>query len=213
MRCLKFALLGGVIAATAAAQQNGFYAEVGASYLSLHGARFERSPAPLQTMGGKARTAPFITAGYRVDSGLGVRLSYHAIGDIEAVAKFGSPPDPKEPVNTPVVVWGYYEDEVHLVTLAPEFSWPRGKLTFSVAPEVNWVSSRGHAAYTMEDPTIAAIPPRRHSENGFTLGGAVGVSYAIGERTSVSLTYHYTDLDPSFDRQAHVISAGLKWAF
>jgi len=106
MRCLKFALLGGVIAATAAAQQNGFYAEVGASYLSLHGARFERSPAPLQTMGGKARTAPFITAGYRVDSGLGVRLSYHAIGDIEAVAKFGSPPDPKEPVNTPVVVWG-----------------------------------------------------------------------------------------------------------
>lgn len=213
MRCLNFALLGGLIVATAAAQQNGFYAEVGASYLSLHGERFERSPASSQTLGGKARTAPFITAGYRVDGGLGVRLSYHAIGDIEAAAKFGSPPSQDGPVTTPVVVWGHYEDEVHLVTLAPEFSWPRGKLTFSLAPEVNWVSSRGRVTYTMEDPTITAIPPRRHSENGFTLGGSIGVSYAIAERTSVSLTYHYTDLDPSFDRQAHVFSAGVKWAF
>ncbi len=213
MQCLKLALLGGMVAATAVAQQAGFYAEIGASYLSLHGERFERSPEALETRGGKARTAPFITAGYRVDDGLSVRLSYHAIGDIEASAKFASPPDPDEPVNTPVVVWGRYEDEVHLVTLAPEFSWPRGKLTFTVAPEVNWVSSRGRATYTMEDPTIAAIPPRRHSENGFTLGGAVGISYALAERTSVSLTYHYTDLDPSFDRQAHVLSGGVRWAF
>ncbi len=213
MRYLKLALLSGVAAATAAAQPVGFYAELGASYLSLHGERFERSPEPLQTLGGKAKTAPFVTAGYRLDEGLSVRLSYHAIGDIEAAAKFGSPPNQGGPVNTPVVVWGRYEDEVHLLTLAPEFSWPRGKWTFRLAPEVNWVSSRGRASYTMSDPTIAAIPPRTHSENGFTLGGALAVSYAIAERTSVSLTYHYTDLDPSFDREAHVFSAGVRWGF
>ncbi len=212
IRRLNLFLFAGA-AWSACAADAGFYAEVGASYFSLHHARFERSPEPLQVRGGKARTAPFVSAGYSSGNLLGLRVTYHAIGDIESVAQFGSPPGQGQPVTTPVVVWGHYEDEVHLVTVAPEFTLRAGRVKIHFAPEVNWVSSRGLATYSSSDPTVSLVQPQRRSEDGFTLGGALGVEYPVTERAAVSLTYHYTDLDPSFGRQAHVLSGGFKWAF
>jgi len=97
-RCLALSLSSAALAVTASAQ-TGWRAEVGASYFDLQGARFERSPAPLRTSGGASRVAPFVAVGYQFDEMLGVRVSYHAIGELETVAKFGSPPSQGEPVT------------------------------------------------------------------------------------------------------------------
>lgn len=212
MKIITLSLLAASAAATALAQPK-FYAEAGLSYFALRSAQFEAAPAPLRVNEG-SRAAPFIAAGYSFTERFGLRLSYHYVHDITATAAFPRQPGDPEEVELPVVVYGQYKDDVHLVGLAPEFRWslaPAWQLTIS--PVLNWVESRGEVRYSSSVPTFAAIPDRRVHDDGFTFGGSIGLEWTIAERAALSLSYQYTDLDPSFDREAHIFSGGVRWKF
>ncbi|HYP17494.1 MAG TPA: outer membrane beta-barrel protein [Opitutus sp.] len=210
MKLLSSSLFSALIAATAFADSKA-YVETGASYIALRDARFESRPDPLHVDGGRSKVAPFIAAGYSFTERLGLRLSYHFLDDIRASAEFPHSPGHGD-VHLPVVVWGHYRDDVHLVGLAPELRWARGdKLTFTFSPGLNWVASRGHVSYG----TVETVPMtgRKQSDEGFTLGGSVGLVWALAERSAVSLNYQYTDLDPSFGREAHLLTGGVRFSF
>lgn len=203
----------GALLTTAAAAQTTFYAEAGVSYLALRDARFETAPDPLRTSGGKSEAAPFIAGGVSFTERFGLRLSYHYVDQINASAQFPSPPA-GGPITTPVVVWGYYQDEVHLVGLAPEFRWAAGpKLRFTIAPVLNWVASRGEVWYAAANAAVLPGPSRRPSDEDFTFGGSLGLEWSLTEHAAISLSYQYADLQPSFDREAHLISGALRWNF
>lgn len=193
-----------------------FYVEAGVSFVGLADGRFERTPDAFFSDDGE-EAAPFIAGGYSFSERFGMRASYHYIGDIKASAGYGHPPGMPDPV-LPVVVYGHYKDDVHLVGLAPELRWAateKLKLTFS--PMLNWVASRGVAryAYGATPPTtlLAPIPNRRHRDEGLTFGASIGMAWMIGERSTLSLSYQYTDLEPSWDRVAHLVSGALRWNF
>jgi hypothetical protein len=186
--------------------------EVGASYFVFRNARLEPAPNPL-SVDQSSDWAPFIAATYRFNERLGLRVSYEFVDDVRSTAEFGSPPgDPPPPL--PVVYWGHYRDDVHIVSAAPEFSWPLWpRWTFSLAPRLNWVASRGDVRYATNSALILLRAPRRRNDRGVTLGGSARFGWSLGPRSSVSLGYSYLDLEPSFDREGHVFSAVVSWRF
>lgn len=214
MKILSLSLVAGLLAVshTTAVAQPSFYAEAGVSYLALRDARFERTMNPLRTWGGRSEAAPFIAGGMSFSEHFGVRLSYHYVDEIDAVAEL--PSMPGGPVTTPVVTWGHYRDEVHLVGLSPELRWAAGsKLRFTLAPTLNWVASRGDVWYAAPNVTMLPGPARRHSKEDFTFGGSVGLTWPLTDRAAVSVGYQYANLEPSFGRTAHIVSGAFRWNF
>jgi hypothetical protein len=187
--------------------------EAGASYFDLRDARFEPAPAPLQVLQSEHKVVPFIAATHAFNESFALRFSYQYLHDLTASAEFGSPPgDPPSPLA--VVVWGRYQDDVHVVSAAPEFRWSlRPRLNLSLAPQLNWVASRGTVAHSSTNALILLRAPYRRNDDGFTLGGSLRLAWSFRAHSALSLGYQYLDLEPSFDRKAHVYSAGWSWQF
>jgi hypothetical protein len=211
MKIVFFPLLGILLTALALGA-SAIQPEVGASYFELHNARFEPAPTPL-SVDEPSKGAPFIAVTHDFTDRFGFRLSYHHVNNLRATAQFGSPPgSPPSPLA--VVVWGHYHDDVHLLSAAPEFKWSFSpKLTFAIAPQLSWVASRGVVSYSTTNALIQLIGPRKRHQDGFTLGGSARFLWSLGHRSAVSVGYQYVDLNPSFDREAHVFSGGVRWRF
>jgi hypothetical protein len=205
--CFCAALVNPLFAAPA------FHAEAGASafFLRQHGP-LEPGPAPL-SVDCPTKVGPFLAGTVAFSDRFGLRLSYHRLDDVGTTAKFGGPPGlPPSPL--PVVVWGHYRDDVHLFSLRPEFKWRLGRaLSAGLGPQLNWVESEGVISYSTDSALILLMAPRERDDDGFTLGGAARLDWTPGTRSSLSLTYQYIELGPSFHRRAHVLSAGIEWKF
>jgi hypothetical protein len=199
-----------------------FYAEAGASHFALRGARFGSSP--LERFGGQlltassrqSRTAPLVAAGCSFGDFYGLRLSYQFIDDLSGTVEYGAPSGTVP--RTAVYTRGYFRDEVHLLGIAPELKLPVNriiKLTFS--PTLNWVASRGEINHVYVDVVSIAplepFPTRKQRKEAFTFGGSMGLTWSVAKHAALSVAYHYADLDPSFERTAHIVSGGLRWNF
>ncbi|HEY0946817.1 MAG TPA: hypothetical protein VGD81_16165 [Opitutaceae bacterium] len=209
MRTRSILSLSLALAASAGATPT-IQVELGASHFWLRNTHGEDNVDPLR-VDEPTKTAPFVAATYAFNQRFGLRLSYHYLDNVETAAEFGHPPGEVVPQ---VVVLGRFRDDVHVVSLAPEFNWnltPR--LKFAIAPQVNWVASRGVVSYATNDPSVLLVGPRERDADGFTLAGSTRLIWALGERAAVSLGYHYIDFDPSFGRTAQVLSGGLLWTF
>lgn len=186
--------------------------EVGASYYFLRGARLEGTATPLST-DEPGKLAPFVAGTFAFNERVALRFSYSYLDNARTTVVFPGPPG-SPPSLLPIVIWGHYRDDVHIVSLAPEFSWAlRPGLAFAVAPHVNWVASRGVVSFSTNGATILLVGPRARNDDGFTLAGAARLRWDLGARAALTLGYEYTDLAPSFGRRAHVASAGLRWKF
>ena len=186
--------------------------EVGASYFAVRDTRLEGA-ANLLSVDEPRKFAPFVAVRYACNDRFALRLSWQFLNDARTTATSGAPPG-TPPSVPPFVVWSHYEDDVHLLSAAPEFAWNLSpQATFSLAPQLNWVASRGVASYSTLHPLILLPAPRARRDDGFTLGGAAQLRWSIGARTAISVGYQFMDLEPSFGRQANVISAGLQWRF
>lgn len=188
----------------------GFQAEAGVSYFNFIDGQYERNPPLALSKDEPNRAAPFVAVSHAFTPRLALRLSYQFVNNARATIEHGSPPGSM----LPIVVFGHYRDDIHVVGLAPEFNFnltPR--FSFALAPKLNWVASRGMVAYSTTDPLILLVGPQSRSEHGFTAGGAARVQWSLGPRAAVTAGYEYSDLDPSFERKAHIFSAGLAWRF
>lgn len=196
----------------AARAATSFQAEAGASYFFLREARLERAPTPLST-DEPGKFAPFVAGSLAFNERVALRLSYAFLDNARATAVFPGPPGvPPSPLA--VVVWGRYRDDVHVVSLAPEFTWTlRPRLAFAVAPQVNWVASRGVVSYSTNSALLLLVAPQPRNDDGLTLGAAAKLRWTLGARASLSLGYEYVDLAPSFGRRAQVLSGGWRWNF
>ena len=186
--------------------------EAGTSYFLLRHERFEVSPAPL-SVDQSDRIAPFVGLRTALSDRFGLRASYQFVNNVRATAQFGYPPgDPSSPL--PIIVWGHYDDDVHVLSLAPEFTWPVApRLNVALSPQLNWVRSRGLVRYSTDNALILLQAPRERNEDGFTWGGAARLEWAFSAKSGLFASYQFVDLEPSFERQAHVISAGVTWKF
>src|ERR1043165_8694865 len=118
-------------------------AEAGVSYFVPRHGRFEKSPAPL-TLDDSNRGAPFVAVTRAVNENFGLRFSYHYVNEFRARTQLSSPPGSL----LAIVVWGHYRDAVHLLSAEPELTWKLAPaLTFAIAPQLNWVASRGTVSY------------------------------------------------------------------
>jgi hypothetical protein len=183
--------------------------EIGVSYFFLRHTALERGSYRL-SIDEPEKFAPFVAANAELNDWLGLRFSYTFVNNARTTAMLGSPPG--SPLT--VVVWGHYDDDIHVVSAAPEFKWRfTPALSLGVAPQVNWVASRGTISYSTDNPTVLLVGPRDRHDDGFTLGGSARLLWSLSARATLTLGYQYLDLDPSFDREAHVISGGLQWKF
>jgi opacity protein-like surface antigen len=214
MKTFALSLLALLLSSSAFADAK-LYAEAGLSHVVLRDARYEAYPSPLAVSEDRRQAAPFIAAGYSFNPLLGLRLSYHFIDDLSATTQFPHPPGPPGQPVIALVTWGHYRDDVHLLSLAPELKWPAtGKLTFILAPALNWVASRGEVSYSFTGgiPFVPVLP-RGHRDSAFTFGGSVGAAWSVSTHVALSIAYQYADLEPSFERTAHVFSGALRWNF
>ena len=205
-------ILAGVLFACPAIMAAEIRSEIGASFFAVRHARLEQSPSPLSS-DEPGRTAPYVAATYGLNERIAIRLSYHYLNDVRTTAQFAGPPGiPPSPL--PVFVSGHYVDDVHVLSVAPEYHWAIAPaLSFSVAPQLNWVTSRGVVSYSTNSALILLVAPRERNDEGFTWGGAVRMQWSLGARAALAAGYQFVDLEPSFDREAHVFSAGLSWKF
>jgi hypothetical protein len=196
-------------AAFAPARAADFRAEAGAAWFDLRGAEFERNSTVLR-VAEDSRLAPFVAASLGVNERIALRLGYAYLQNLHAVTQLGSPPG----TPLPVVVWGNYEDDIHVLTFSPEFSWTFAPgWTVALAPQLNWVASRGRVSYATDSALILLVGPRQREEEDFTLGGAVRLRRELNRSWSLTAGYGHVDLDPSFGRVANVFSGGLQWRF
>jgi hypothetical protein len=124
--------------------------------------------------------------------------------------------DLSNPPGSPlaIVVFGHYHDDVHLFSAGPEFKVALNSIvSASITPQLNWVVSKGEVAYST--PSALVLLPARFGLNhdGLTLGAAARINWTLTRRLDLTLGYQFTDFDPSFDRVAHIISAGLALKF
>jgi hypothetical protein len=200
-------LVLGLIAAAPAGAVIGF--EAGYSHFAFR----DSDPEPgigTRTADESSRGAPFIAGSMTLTNRIGLRLSYHYIDDIRTTADLILPPDWPATIS----VRGDYRDNVHLVTLAPEYGWsPRPRLLLAISPQLHWVNSRGHVSYSTNSPEVVLPDPERRNRHGFTLGISGRIGLTLSERSAAFAGYGFSDLDPSFGRQAHVFSGGFSYAF
>jgi hypothetical protein len=232
MKTIRYFLLPLIFFASRTFADSNFYTEAGVSYAALHGASYGSAasgfdptlslsnivagaPAPTSTLTvlseDKSQWAPFVAAGYTFTDRIGLRLSYQYIGSLSARAK------------STIIVGGdavlgevsfRFNDKVHVVSLAPVFTWPlASKLTLTFSPEVNWIASRGEILASTDSPQINIAPRQVRNEQDVSVGASVGARWFLTEKCDLILGYKYTDLKPSWGRQAHLFSGGLHWRF
>lgn len=190
-----------------------FHAEAGASVFFIRQqGQLEPGPAPL-SVAKPTPVAPYLAGSIPFSERFGLRFSYHYLNDVHTTAEFGSPPGlPPSPL--PIVVWGHFRDDVHLLSLMPGFKWRfNGALTVEIAPQLNWVASEGTISYSTNSALILLQAQRDRDDEDFTWGGSARLRWAFGPRSTLSVAYQYIDLTPSFQRRAHVVSTGLEWSF
>ncbi len=187
---------------------SAFEAEAGVSYLIPRKASPEGFTPNSMDDSGKA--GPYIAGSFPLNDFLALRLSYHYFDNLHATATYSSAPGSM----LPVVVYGQYNDDVHLASLASDFKFRvLPQLTLSVAPQLNWVASRGRVAFSTTDPTVLLVGPHNANRSEFTGGASARGVWAFTPHTSVVLSYEYLDLHPSFGRKAHLVSGGVLWVF
>lgn len=228
MKISKHFLLTALLTCSAFAESK-FYTDAGVSYTLLKGATYTSGLQPSYALASlvpgapvptsifallnedKSQWAPFIAAGYAFSDRVGVRISYHYLGRLTANSKSTLL------VGGDVVLGDVslrFNDTVHLFSLSPEFSFPvLGKLTLTFSPELNWVASRGEVLASTLNPVINVLPSRVRNEQGFSFGASVGARWSLTEQCDFTVGYKYTDLKPSWGRQAHLLSGGLHFKF
>lgn len=198
----------------------GAFTEIGLSHFALDGARFEKHPTPVAVWDETSKLAPFVAAGYSFTDGFGLKLSYHYVADISSAAKYNSFPTDGD-VQLPVVTMAYYEDDLHVVGLSPEFKFKVGNaVTLAFAPVLNWVANQGRAIYShgvinvAPDPSNPQVVVRRsRDDDGFTVGGSIALLFSLSERSALSFSYQYANLEPSYDREGHILTGAWRWTF
>lgn len=202
-----------LLLATAASAATRWSAEAGVSWFMVRGFDLGTEPGPLAVRE-TDRAAPFVAGRYAFTDRFGVKLAYDYVANADATAEYGYPPGQGGDVHTPVAIWGRYDIDLHVVSLAPEFTWPvNARLSVTLAPAVNWVASRAWVAYDTTLPNVLLVAAHAENDDGFTLGANVGISWALSERAALTASYRYVDLNPSWHREAHVVSGGLRWTF
>jgi opacity protein-like surface antigen len=211
---LKTKLIASLLCALSAAAANAqskLYVEAGVSYFDLQGATFADNTASNVAVVGvdDSAWAPIVAAGYSFTEHIGLRFSYQYVSDIRSAVDRTYPAG-----EDSYVVNSLYSDDLHILALAPEFKWIlTPKLSFSLSPELNWIAMREDMRSHTDAPSITVIPQTSRTEEEFTFGASAGVSWALDERSALTLAYKYVDLKPSWDRTANVVSAGLRWKF
>lgn len=193
-----------------------WYMEAGATHLSFnkgdYGAYLAVDPIPVPyhfpfgvNDEKRKQTAPFVAVGSQLTDWLGLRLSYHFLDDITAVATGG------------VVIGGDAIDprpiqiiaKVKWLTLAPELRWKiASQLALTFSPSANWISNK-EIAYRI--PERVMFDTRR--TQSVTFGAAAGAVWTFTEHTALALSYGYTDFKPSRGREARLLSGSLRVFF
>jgi hypothetical protein len=186
-----------------------FGIEAGYSHFEFRDSDPERG-IPTRSISESSRGAPFVAGSMTLTERIGLRTSYHYIDNVRSTAQIATPFDWPDSIN----VFGHYRDNIHLVTIAPEYGWsPRPGLALAISPQLHWVNSRGRVDYETNSTEIQLPDPHRRNDHGFTLGisGRVGVS--LSDRSAAFAGYSFSDLSPSFGRQAHIFFGGFSYAF
>ncbi len=218
-RCLLF-----MLCCLPAFAETNFFAEAGVSYITLRRARYEPGAGTFAVESeDKSRTSPFVGIGYAFSDRFGLRLSYQNVGSLDATT-LSTLPFPSVPgVTAGSLPQGNFQNQIHdnvrMLALAPEFKWsPIARLTMTLSPELNWADDRGQTtSIALGDYHPPATRPRPvtvdRSASNLTLGGSIGAAWSLNEKCSFSLSYRYADLQPSWNRQAQILSAALRWHF
>jgi hypothetical protein len=187
-----------------------YFVEAGASYFLLDGADFGTSEASRTVVReDDAAWAPFIAVGRAFGDRWALRLSYHYLDGLSSAVDRTYTAGQES-----YLIWTRHSDDIHLLTLAPEFRLRLASgVRVSVSPAVNWVSARLHMQSHTNAPHIQIVPRALWTETGFTLGAGAAVTWSISDHWSTSLRYSYVDLDPARERRAHALSAGLQRNF
>ena len=182
--------------------------EAGVSYFVLRHTQIQ--PGAVTSVDEPTATVPFVAVTGGFTDHFGLRLSYHYLRNVDTVTRYNVPPGSL----LQILVWGHYEDDVHLFSAAPEFKWSLApRVMFAIAPEVNWVASKGMISYSTNGAALTLVAPQTRNDHGFTLGGSTRLVWSLGRHAAVALGYQYVDLDPSFGRVGHVFSGSVQWEF
>lgn len=207
---LPLLMLGGTpFLAKAQPKTPKFHVEAGASLLLLSDAKLGSSLGPTTVREDDTAWAPFIAAGYSFSERWGVRLSYHYVDGVKAAIDTTLTAGSES-----YLIASRLSDDLHVVTLGPEFRWPlTPTLMLSASPTVNWITVRAETVTTTNAPHILVVPRTLWTHDDLTLGGGLGLAWRISEAWTGSLRYSYMDLKPSRDRSAHAFSLGLQRNF
>jgi hypothetical protein len=209
-------LAAAAVLAIAARADTRFFAEAGASHAFVDNSDAAATPGfvIVSKHDDSARFAPYVAGGVSFSERFRLRFSYHYLSDLDS--RTVEVPEVSPAVFPPIQYYRNTSDDVHIVGVAPEFTWPlRQRLSLNVSPMLNWVVSRGVISRGSNSPLVSSLPspPLNHRDDAITLGASAGLVWALGERADAAFSYQYTDLDPSFGRTAHLLSAGLRWRF
>lgn len=199
-----------LVLATGAKAQS-FQFEAGLSYVHPTGGHFQSIfPYTFEESGNG--WAPYVGVRTWLSSIIALRLAYQAPTTLEATATL-VPARPDENRLTILTPSTYrFRDRIDVVTFGPQFHFklaPSVRLILS--PEANWVNDRGTAQYIY--PNHLGGGSYSYSKNKVTLGGLVGLNYAIDPHWSIESSYRIVDADPSWNRKLHLFSGGLLYTF
>jgi len=235
MKILKYCSIA-LVLSTVAFAESKFYADAGVSYVTLSGASYQDRSGLTVTSSTKTASgvngdnlnaimnlknedrstmAPFLAVGYSFSDWLEMRLSYQYIGHLTAQTESVTSLIPNAVYPPGVYANTYathYNDDVHLLSLAPEIEWPvADKLKLMFSPQLNWVLDRS------EVQESAAFYPfgssTAQTRQKFSLGASVGAMWSCSKRCDLTASYQYADLNPSRGRQANIFSGAVRWRF
>lgn len=191
--------------------QSNYFAEAGVGYAGLSGARFPTGQIlPLADVDADdGAWAPYLAAGYDFSERFALRASYTYLDGADATVTYRG-----NEGSTQYFLTNRYEGRGHLLSLAPEFKWRvTPAVVFSVAPELNWLYLRESIATDTNMPHILVMADRVRSEEDLSLGGTASLQWAWSPAWTLAVRYRFVDLDPSWNRKAHVLSGGVIWRF
>ena len=228
MKITRLLLLPLLLCSTVLADAK-FYAEAGVGYASVRGARFQSEafidssvillvpgtvpPTATITSVSQDRSAasPFLALGYSLSERWSLRLSYRYLGDLSARVDY------RVIVGGDTFVGTYttkFNDDVHIVSLAPEFTWPvASHLSLTISPELNWVVNDSELLSTTQSSSVIITPRLTRHESKFTFGASAACVWDWTETSSVVLRYQYADLKSSREREAHLVTGAVRWRF
>jgi len=228
MKLNQLLLLPLLLCATVLANAK-FYAEAGVGYATVRGGHFQSAallgnpviqviPGPIPPTStitainqDSSTAVPFLAVGYSVSERLGLRLSYQYLGDLSARVDY------RVVIGGDALLGTYttkFNDDVHIVSLAPEFTWPlAANFSLTLAPQLNWVSSDSELLSSTQSTQLSVIPRLTRQESEFTFGASAACVWHWTETSSVVLRYQYADLKPSWQREAHLVTGAVRWRF